>query len=154
LFDLGAMPLSLALLVLSFGAWACSLALSSLVESAGVDGLFRWGLLCATAVMAVLAGMVLTTGFAHIADPLFTPVLAPAKVGAVGAVCRVRTPPSRERDRPGDAVVLTGAMERSIISIRSHTEPAPQRGDVLLIVSYDAGTESFLVAPADEAIHP
>lgn len=155
IFDLGNVPLSMALLVLSFGAWVTSLALSAVADGVGFDrGASRVVAGIGVSVVAVVAGTALATLFAGAADPVFTTTLAPAKVGAVGCLCRIRIPPDPDGGRLGDAVVVSGPTSNSIIRIERADGAELRRGDIGLVVAYDKQREAFTVSELDEHLRP
>jgi hypothetical protein len=145
------MPVSMSWLVLAFGAWATSVAVTALFR---VAGSLDWGFaarvasIVLTTAIALGVGAASLAGFAVVTAPIFEDQSHPGKASAVGATCRIRIPPSV--GRLGDAYVLTGPTARSIVRV----EPASEheslvKGDVVLLVGFDEARDAFLVTEID-----
>jgi hypothetical protein len=150
------LPLSMSWLVTAFGAWSASLLLTAIARSLGSRdwaALFRVSSILAVAAISCAAGLVLVAGFAKVAGPIFEDQSHPGKSSAVGSVCRIRIPPSAGRF--GDAYVMTGASARSIVRIEpsSNTESL-QKNDVVLIIGFNAESDSFIVSEVENELVP
>lgn len=145
---LDVLPLSLAVTVLSFGAWAVSLLGALLLDGAGLDGVAR--VLAGLALLGVstLAGLGLVRLFAIPAEKVFVTHTAPKNGDAVGATCRIR---SVRGDR-GDAQMLTGPTAGTIVSIELAPGSVLAAGDDALVVSYDEGDARFVVMELDDLL--
>lgn len=148
LLGFGTVPLALGLTVFSFGAWATSLLLA-LAWDARTSGAIAVALALATLVAAAIIGSLLVRRFAVLMAPVFDDTRAPGRADAHGARVRVRT--TYVDERFGQAEVLDGPTRHNIVKVRA---PAGrfQRGDIGMIVDFDATTDSFALIELDAAL--
>jgi hypothetical protein len=145
---LGALGLPLALLMLSFGAWAASLLFSLAMEGAGAGN-----------ALTIAGGLLLGLGAGvlfvwRVGGPIGRALAtdeAPLRDAALGCTCKVRTVEVTERF--GDAEILTGPMRTSIVKVRA---PAGQfrRGDVGLLVDLDEAQDAYWISEIEEEFRP
>ncbi len=143
---IGSVPLSLGLTLFSFGAWSTSL-LASLVFQGHVRGGFSLGIGVASSLVALLAGSLFTRKFGAVFAPVFDFHSGPTRSDALGAKVKVRT--LHVDDRFGEAEVVTGTRANSIVRVRAESGRFT-RGDMAVLVDYDAEADTFSIAPLNE----
>ena len=144
----GALGLSLSLLLMSFGGWAITLVYAAVARS-----LDAGGLLFATIgmVIGVFAGIGFLKG---IGGPLSRAIAtkdAPERQSAVGCLCKVRTVDVTPTF--GDAEIVTGPMRPSIVKVRAAAGEF-HRGDIALLVELDADADAYWIAELAEELRP
>jgi hypothetical protein len=143
-----ALPLSLSLTIVSFGAWAVCLLGSLGLDAADLRGAAKVAAAVGVLAAATLAGLGLLTAAASPLEKVLVTKTAPTRAQAVGSTCRVRT----VRDRKGDAKVLTGPTTGAIIPIDLAPGVELSPGDEALVVAYDETDERFIVAELDDVL--
>lgn len=145
---LGSLGLPLALLMLSFGAWASSLLFSVGMQQLGAEDAFT---IIGGLVLGVVVGVVFVWKVGGSIGRALSTEQAPERSSAVGCVCKVRT--VHVSDRFGDAEMLSGPMRPSIIQVRA-PEGRFRRGDVALVVEHDTDRDAYWIADIEEQFHP
>jgi hypothetical protein len=145
-FGVRRMPLSVTLSVVVLAAWIVSYlgtklalpALASLLPSGLAVGLVGFGALVAAMPVTALASIPL--------EPLFRLHRAESNRDLIGKMCRVRTGTVTEAE--GAAVVVDGTAG-DVIQVRCRPGQLT-RGQLALIVYYDAELNAFQVEPMPE----
>jgi hypothetical protein len=143
-----ALPLSLSITIVSFGAWAVCLLGSLGLDAADLAGFGKVAAGVGVLVVGTIAGLGLLTAAASPLEKVLVTKTAPTRAQAVGSTCRVRT----VRDRRGDAKVLTGPTAGAIIPIDLAPGVELSPGDEALVVAYDETDERFIVAELDDVL--
>jgi hypothetical protein len=143
-----ALPLSLSLTIVSFGAWAVCLLGSLGLDAADLAGAAKVAAGIGVLAAGMFAGLGLLTAAANPLEKVLVTKTAPTRAQAVGSTCRVRT----VRDRRGDAKVLTGPTAGAIIPIDLAPGVELSPGDEALVVAYDETDERFIVAELDDVL--
>jgi hypothetical protein len=145
---IGSLPFSLGLTVLAFVAWSTSLLLSLLpfAAKAGVGIGFSIGI----GVVALIVGVLCTRRVAMAFAPVFDFHGGPHREDAKGAKVKIRT--QHVNETFGEAEVLSGPRIHSIVRVRAKAG-LYQRGDIAMIVDYQADADTFALVPLDESLH-
>jgi hypothetical protein len=143
-----ALPLSLSLTIVSFGAWAVCLLGSLGLDAADLAGVANVAAGAGVLVLGTFVGLGLLTAAGTPLEKVLVTKTAPTRAQAVGSTCRVRT----VRDRRGDAKVLTGPTAGAIIPIDLAPGVQLSPGDEALVVAYDETDERFIVAELDDVL--
>lgn len=141
-------PLPLAFTVLSAGAWAVSLLLQ--FAFSGSSGKVATATAVLVLVAAIAFGFLLLRIVRRPFGTLYETEFAPGRHQSVGATCKIRT--LVVNARMGDAEVLSGPTKGSLIQVRAE-EGRFTRGDIVLVVDYDEGSEAFQIDELDELFH-
>lgn len=147
----GAVPIALAITILSFGMWAASLLIQSLLTSAD-DPHLGTGVAIVVLVVALVAGALLLRVLSKPLGKLFHTERAPERRSAVGSVCKVRT--LYVGDTGGQAEVVNGGLRGNLISVRAGMGGPFHRGDHALIVDYDESSGRYTIADIDDDLLP
>ncbi len=156
---IGSLPFSLGLTVLAFVAWATSLLLSLLPFAAKAEGQrgsrgvpvgVGIGLGAGIGVVALIVGVLCTRRVAMAFAPVFDFHGGPHREDAKGAKVKIRT--QHVNETFGEAEVLTGPRIHSIVRVRAKAGMY-QRGDIAMIVDYQADADTFALVPLDESLH-
>lgn len=145
---LGALGLSLSMLLLSFGGWAVTLIYAAVARTMDTGGMI-------SATLGVVVGMVAGVLFLKaVGGPLGRALAtesAPERDSALGCLCKVRTVDVTTTF--GDAEVITGPMRPSIVKVRA--QPGEfHRGDVALLVELDRDADAYWIAELAEELRP
>ena len=145
---LGSTPLSLGLTVFSFGAWSASL-LATLTWRDRLIGGTATAAGLGTVALALVVGSIVVRRFAALMAPVFEDNYAPVRSDGAGAQARIRT--TYVDETFGQAEILTGPTRHSIVKVRAPAQ-CFVRGDIVLIVGYDAASDSFDIAELDPVL--
>ncbi len=145
---IGTLPFSFGLTVLAFVAWSTSLILSLLPFAAKAGAGIGLGL--GIGVAALLVGVLCTRRVALAFAPVFDFHGGPHREDAKGAKVKIRT--QHVNETFGEAEVLTGPRIHSIVRVRAKAG-LYQRGDIAMIVDYQAEADTFALVPLDESLH-
>jgi hypothetical protein len=74
---------------------------------------------------------------------------APRKTSLIGTTCRIRT--GKVTDQFGEATLEDGGAGL-VVRVRIEGESHVKRGDLALIVDWDADKDSFLIEPLDSVM--
>jgi hypothetical protein len=145
----GSVPLSLGLTVLSFGAWSVSLLASLVFHGRTSSAPIGAAIAVATSILALFAGFGCARKFATTFASVFEFHAGPTRSDGVGAQVKVRT--LHVDNNFGEAEVLTGTRANAIVRVRA--DPGLyKRGDIGVIVDYDAVQNTFAIVPLDQTI--
>jgi hypothetical protein len=144
----GHMPIALALTLLSFGAWAASLVLSTQIDDVDAAGI---GTVLGIAAAALVVGAITLRVLSRPLSRLFHTEHAPERAATVGATCKVRT--LHVDERFGDAEVINGVNCGSLIRVRAGPGQF-HRGDLAHVIDFDEATESFTISELADELRP
>jgi len=145
---LGALGLPLAMLMLSLAAWAASLLFSIGMHTVGVSNAFT---ILGGLVLGLVVGLSFVAKVGGALGRALTTEQGAERSAAIGCMCKVRTLEVTETF--GDAEVLTGPMRSSIVRVRA--KPGRfHRGDVALVVEFDADHDAYWVAEIEKEYQP
>jgi hypothetical protein len=143
-----ALPLSLSLTLVSFGAWAVCLLGVLGIDASDLAGLGKLAAGTALLVSGALAGLGLLTVAAPPLEKVLVTKTAPTRAQAVGSVCRIRT----VNGRRGDAKVISGPTAGVVIAVDLAPGVELKPGDEALVIAYDETDERFIVAEVDDVL--
>lgn len=146
-----AMPLPLALSLLSLGGWVTTALLQGALGAEADD--FKLAASTAIGVLgaAVVVGLAIVKLMSRPLGRLFATEQAPTRRSTVGSCCKIRTLEVNEAF--GHAEVLTGPTKGALISVRAQ-EGRFTRGDVCLVIDYDEATNTFVIDAVEELVRP
>jgi hypothetical protein len=156
---IGSLPFSLGFTVLAFVAWSTSLLLSLLPFAAKADGRrgsrgvpvgVGIGFGIGIGVVSLIVGVLCTRRVAMAFAPVFDFHGGPHREDAKGAKVKIRT--QHVNETFGEAEVLSGPRIHSIVRVRAKAG-LYQRGDIAMIVDYQAEADTFALVPLDESLH-
>jgi hypothetical protein len=143
-----ALPLSLSLTLVSFGAWAVCLLGALGLDAASLSGFGQAAAGTGLLTAGGLAGLGLLTVAAAPLENVLVTKTAPTRAQAVGSVCRMRT----VKGRQGDAKVTSGPTAGVVIAVDLAPGVDLKPGDDALVIAYDETDERFIVAEVDDVL--
>jgi len=146
-----AMPLPLALSLLSLGGWVTTALLQGALGTSADDFKLAIGTAIGVLVAAVTVGLLIVKVVSRPLGRLFATEQAPTRRSTIGSFCKIRTLEVNEGF--GHAEVLTGPTKGALISVRAQ-DGRFTRGDVCLVIDYDELTNSFLIDEVEEFVRP